>query len=399
MKYYVVMREYEGIQTSYKVYVTTESNPDTSDFTQLFEETGDSDGEYVARTLQMGAYAGQTIRIAFRNVTAQEGDAMAIDNVYIGVPVVPDMALEGPEEVRVGDACEFTANTDFPPIEWTVDGTVVTATGTTLMYTFTTAGNHVVKASATNVAGTSSDSIVVNAVLCEAHELPYTPNLSTDIDICWENDGWGTMADQAGNTYIYSMSNFYGIFDLDPDNWIYTPALTMPAEGSFEIAWQVMPYETSLPSDHYGVYVVQNGTPTQLFQETLTANMTSFQQRAVTIPETVTGEFKVAFRHYETTGGYVILIGDIKVVTAGTTPIVGIDGVNEANVAIYPNPATSVLRVEGEGIEQVEIIDVNGRVVMNTKAGRINVSSLADGIYMVRVVTADGVSTQKIVKK
>ena len=171
----------------------------------------------------------------------------------------------------------------------------------------------------------------------------------------------------------------------------------MPAEGSYEIAWKVLPYEPQLPSDHYGVYVVKDGNATLLYEETLTANITNFSQRAVAIPESITGDFKIAFRHYETTGGFAIFVSDIKVVAEGTT--VGIDRANDANIAVYPNPASSMLRVEGEGIQQVEIIDVNGRVVMNTQAGIINVESLVSGVYMVRVVTNDGVSTQKIVKK
>ena len=53
----------------------------------------------------------------------------------------------------------------------------------------------------------------------------------------------------------------------------------------------------------------------------------------------------------------------------------------------------------GEGIEMVQILDVNGRIVMTADAGSINISSLANGVYFVRAITAKGVATQKIVKK
>ncbi|MBR4506042.1 MAG: choice-of-anchor J domain-containing protein [Bacteroidales bacterium] len=395
LKYYVYMRNWEGVQTHYQILIST-TGADTSDFTTiLVDETGEGSG-YVPRTAQLGTYAGETIRIAIHNITPVTGDAVSFDALYIGEPLAPDMSLAGPEEVIVGESYEWTATSDVNTIVWTVDGATVSETGATLNHTFTTAGNHTIVASATNSVGTSSDTMIVNAIQCDAHALPYTPDLANDVDLCWVNEGWSA-TDLDGVATIYSMSNLYGLFELNPDNWIYTPYLTMPAEGSYEIAWKVLPYEPQLPSDHYGVYVVKDGNATLLYEETLTANITNFSQRAVAIPESITGDFKIAFRHYETTGGFAILVSDIKVVAEGTT--VGIDRANEANVSIYPNPASSMLRVEGEGIQQVEIIDVNGRVVMNTQAGIINVESLVSGVYMVRVVTNDGVSTQKIVKK
>ena len=197
--------------------------------------------------------------------------------------------------------------------------------------------------------------------------------------------------------FLYSMSNLYGYFELNPDNWIYTPALTMPASGSFEIAWDVKPYVPTLPNDHYGVYLVQGDNQTLLRQETLNSNMTSPRSRAVAIPAGTTGEFKIAFRHYETTGGYVIMINNIRVVAAGT---VGIDDVENGSVSLYPNPVANTLTVSADGVSEVQLIDVNGRVVLSSNhAGDIDVSTLAEGMYIVRVVTATGVSTSKIVKK
>jgi hypothetical protein len=193
------------------------------------------------------------------------------------------------------------------------------------------------------------------------------------------------------------MSNFNGWFDLNPDNWVFTPNITMPASGSYEIAWDVMPYAAQLPTDHYGVYLVHGGDTTLLREETLNANITAPSSRAATLPAGTTGEFKIAFRHYETTGGYVLLVSNIRVVEAGTT---GIDDVENAQVAVYPNPANNMVMVEAENVNLVQVMDINGRVVLSSeRAGRLDVSGLAAGVYVVRVVCADGVSTTKIVKE
>ena len=381
LKFYVVMRDWEGVQTHYQVRITTDEDADTSDFTTILrDETGDNQGVFAPRTISLGDYAGQTVRIAFHNITPITGDAMAIDAIYIGVPLAPDMVLSGPENAIMNEESTWIASTDATTVEWNIDGSVINENGLTLNYAFPTAGSHTIIATATNNAGSNSDTIVVNVVDCShTYDVPHTFDLATEFGLCWNNPegGWDTIG-MNGTYYLYSMSNLYGIFDINPDNWIYTPNLSMPASGSYEIAWDVMPYERQLPADHYGVYLVQNGNATLLRQETLTANITSPASRAVAIPADVTGNFKIAFRHFETTGGYVILVNNIRVVAAGTT---GIDDVQNANVAVYPNPASDMLMVEAENVNLVQVLDINGRVVLSSeRAGGLDVSALASGV-------------------
>ena len=80
------------------------------------------------------------------------------------------------------------------------------------------------------------------------------------------------------------------------------------------------------------------------------------------------------------------------------------DGINTANkvdVNVYPNPATDVLHVEANGITRIDVIDLAGRIVLsNTQSlNTVNVSGLANGVYMLRTTTTEGVNVQKIVKK
>jgi len=73
-------------------------------------------------------------------------------------------------------------------------------------------------------------------------------------------------------------------------------------------------------------------------------------------------------------------------------------------IAIYPNPATNKIIIDGlEGNEQVRIYDIAGRMVYNsaTKGTRetIDLSELNEGAYQVTVTQTNGdVATHKIVK-
>lgn len=74
----------------------------------------------------------------------------------------------------------------------------------------------------------------------------------------------------------------------------------------------------------------------------------------------------------------------------------------EYNVSIYPNPATTTLNLTSTGIFDFElsVLDITGKVIKTEKmldqTFTFDVSDLASGIYMLRLVSTDGAS--KVVK-
>lgn len=74
----------------------------------------------------------------------------------------------------------------------------------------------------------------------------------------------------------------------------------------------------------------------------------------------------------------------------------------EYNVSIYPNPATTTLNLSSTGTSDFElsILDITGKVIKSEKmldqTFAFDVSDLASGIYMLRLVSHDGAS--KVVK-
>ncbi|MCW3103901.1 MAG: hypothetical protein JWO09_2341 [Bacteroidetes bacterium] len=78
---------------------------------------------------------------------------------------------------------------------------------------------------------------------------------------------------------------------------------------------------------------------------------------------------------------------------------VGIDDkVKEEGLLMYPNPANGLLTIEAEGFSSMMILDVNGRLVLESAQKQVNISSLANGIYSVVVVSGQGRSVKKLVK-
>ena len=79
------------------------------------------------------------------------------------------------------------------------------------------------------------------------------------------------------------------------------------------------------------------------------------------------------------TGGDVLAINDLA-----------------SNLAIYPNPVKDVLTIEGN-YTSVDVFDMFGKLVLSSEYTKnINVSTLANGIYMLNITTEKGIQTQKI---
>ena len=336
-----------------------------------------------------------------------------IDDLSIEEVTAPHVVLNGPESIGTGNEATFVATSPLAEsFAWTVDGAAMQEAGNILTYVFTTVGNHTVTVTGTNEVGTSDPvSLTVNVFDCSNITLPYAPEFTQGLR-CWtsrsdetEDMGWFASVDMfesdpVGQVLSMSAENVFGMFmfDVPVDNWLISPNLTMPSNGSYEIAWKVMPFSTDYAGDHYAVYVIDNNdNPTMLYEQTLNSSINSFEQHAVTIPANVSGDFRVAFRHFDSEGGYVIILDDIEIVTAGTT---GIDNIEDNSVVVYPNPATNMLNVDGEGIVSMQMLDMNGRTVMERNhGGAIDISNLANGMYIVRIVSNDGVSIRKVVKK
>lgn len=85
-------------------------------------------------------------------------------------------------------------------------------------------------------------------------------------------------------------------------------------------------------------------------------------------------------------------------------PTMGVSDLNTVNVAYYPNPVKSTLNISSKkSIKNIYLSNMAGQVVMKTAApsnGQVNVSALAPGVYVAKVILEDGkIETFKIIKK
>lgn len=85
----------------------------------------------------------------------------------------------------------------------------------------------------------------------------------------------------------------------------------------------------------------------------------------------------------------------------------GINELNSDNISVYPNPTNDILNLsfnQNTTVEQITIADLQGKVVyysntMKKGSTKINISDLANGLYMLTIQTNNGVNVHKVMKQ
>ncbi|MBR3914962.1 MAG: T9SS type A sorting domain-containing protein, partial [Bacteroidales bacterium] len=80
--------------------------------------------------------------------------------------------------------------------------------------------------------------------------------------------------------------------------------------------------------------------------------------------------------------------------------VTSIDENGVEGMMIYPNPTKDNVTISAEGIERITITNALGQVmldkVVNSDSEILNMGQYEAGVYMVRIVTANGVATERI---
>ena len=326
------------------------------------------------------------------------------------------VAIDGPTSAVSNETVTFTAvGPAAATYTWSFDGgSPATATGMTASTSFATGGNHTVTLTANYNGESATATTTINVVNCETQTLPWTCGFESSDNLgCWkfidaDNDGYGWDLDtwMGNSNYTHSGSGVAGsasyinnIGALSPDNWMITPEIQIPAEGA-TLSWFVGIVDAEYYQENYSVLVSTTGSNPADFTWTIfsgTINNPSWTKKSRSLAGFAGQTIRIAFRHHNSHDVYWMLIDDISV-TAGNTA--NISEVENANVSLYPNPVTNILNIDAQGIQEVNVMDINGRTVMNMQnTNTIDMTNLASGVYFVRVITTDGVSTQKITRK
>jgi uncharacterized repeat protein (TIGR01451 family) len=204
-----------------------------------------------------------------------------------------------------------------------------------------------------------------------------------------------TLTSSTANSYLWSTSaTTQSINVSSPGNYIVTVTDGNNCSSASSATAVTVNPNPPVPN------ITQVGT--SLLSDALTGNQ--WYLNSVLIPGATSQSYQPTQN-----GNYSVVITDANGCTASSAAfpfyMTGIETLSEDDVVIYPNPARDELIVQSSKfkVQSVEVVDVVGKVLQSQESRtrnqvNVNVSSLAPGIYFVRVKGEKGIVVRRVVK-
>lgn len=88
-----------------------------------------------------------------------------------------------------------------------------------------------------------------------------------------------------------------------------------------------------------------------------------------------------------------------KITLPGTNSSLGSAQLSTAQVNVYPNPSKGTFKIEADAFRSFEIRSLSGTLIASGKEKNVDISSHAQGVYLMTIVTDQGTFHQQIVKQ
>lgn len=134
-------------------------------------------------------------------------------------------------------------------------------------------------------------------------------------------DGFSWWADSdnphSGNYCMLSASYMDNYGSINPNNWLITPAISVPDSGNTNVSWWVAPWSSSWGAEHYDLLVstasanIDDFNTTALWEETL--SNADWIMHTVDLTQYAGQTIYLAFVHRNCYDQYMLMIDDIKV--------------------------------------------------------------------------------------
>lgn len=412
---------------SYAVKIST-TNTQPESFTDLLIVDGEQAFDFNQRTLDLTAYAGETVHIAFVNQTLG-GYFLALDDLY----VTTSANCYGPNANSFNSQIDLTGflQNNEESVDFTVNWEQVEGvqnydigfttfnipvqsngvqSGTSRVFEnmeFGTRYQMFVKNADCGSGWMGPKSIFTPSLL--PYEYGFEPTIENygeyDSD-GWVSDTWimGINSEVAGEGegYIYSNTNT----SSDTNKWLYSyPLALKEGEGAVKISFDAI---MSSDANTNGILRVgftdSNAANTipEVFTE-INVESGTYQHTELILDGYTDGLNYIAFGNVTpaTDSGFAMRIDNIRIEYASLSTV---EFALNDNFKISPNPASDSFTVySDEVIESVTIYNVSGKQVktlkVNAKSKQINVEGLPSGVYIVNAFINNQKISAKLIKK
>lgn len=408
---------------SYRVYVSTTGNA-VSNFTTPLLTVNGEEATWQNKNLDLSAYAGQTIYLAFQNFS-NDKFLGAIDNVYIVNGTVPilNRAMGSSGATKTSVNINWTAATGVTGYDYAIvspstapvlTGTVnnpTTATASVSNLTENTRYDYYVRSKNNALTG----GWIGPYSFFTAQELGMGNSYNYGFDNTaagfYNNDGWtgawSTNASatnpQAGGQMVFSNSS--EVLATPTNRWLFSKPFNLTAGQSYSISFYLRSFSSSATLNPQQSIALKVGNEnistaqTQTVWSSSTFANTTWTQYTATYTPAASGTHYFSFHHFTPGNATSVSLG------LDTFNISGVLSTEEVKLdntlTIYPNPVSEILNIKTDGkIKEISVYDMSGRKMKaNLINNQIDVRNLQSGTYMIEIITTKGKSSQQFIKK
>lgn len=207
----------------------------------------------------------------------------------------------------------------------------------------------------------------------------------------------------SGNAMVY----FYNADGVTAANdWFFSPAMLMTAGRAYRVSFSLRSSGATYPEGlevKYGAAATPAGQTTTIYTNTAIINPAYAAATGVTdITPNTTGTYYIGFHATSGANNFFLAVDDLTV-----TQVLASSAALTRALTVYPNPSASGqfnLEVRGANAAQglnVEVTNMLGQTVYTGKAkdnftNSLNLTSLASGIYTLKVKNGNEYSVQQI---
>ncbi len=421
LSYYVASQDPYFLEEKYGVFLSTTGNNEEDFTTELLVETIYVEG-WEERIIDLSAYSGMEIYIAFRHFDISDQLYIKIDNV----------TLPG-------------TFTDCPPICLEVNNLSIeeiTYTGATVMWNDIGSNYELVYGplgfdpnsetpislntysyelndlmSATSYEVYVRNNCINDSTLSDWLSISFTTLIAIEGESfegalfapeCWtlidaDGDGFNWYQDnepESAYAGLYSAaSDSYTDSALTPDNYLISPQLLL---GSNEqLSYFVGTQDFFFYQENYGVYLSTTGNNEsdfniELFEETLFTDI--WEERVIDLSAYNGMEVFIAFRHFAVSGESALKLDNIILPGNMINCATALNEINLSDFTIYPNPNKGHFNIINKGIDgrfTIEMIDLTGRIIHHKQAQinkgdltEIDLDLMTPGLYLIKLTNS-----------
>lgn len=225
----------------------------------------------------------------------------------------------------------------------------------------------------------------------------------------------------SGHGHLMSESSCNASLEgITPDDYLVSPNMIGVKENTSVSFWACA-QDSVIPNDHFGLAVSTTVNTsasdfTTIAEWTLTAKAYNgkWYQFTADLSEYAGQYIWIAIRHFDCTDIFILCLDDISINNFIRHPswnskfsleATGITSLTEQNIelSICPNPTKDILHINTSNVvREVKVFDVKGVPVISIKENNTNdidISSLRQGVYFIKIKTDNGEIVKHVVKR